>query len=67
MTRVRDFRSSALNVYTSSRLQVAWKTGMFFETRVVLAIVVQHLRRISIGKSPCSPRAGAERSGTSRY
>lgn len=34
MTRVRDFRSSALDVHTSSRLQVSWKTGMFFETRV---------------------------------
>jgi len=34
MTRVRDFNAAALDTHVSPRLQVLWKTGTFFETRV---------------------------------
>ncbi len=34
MTRVRDFNAAALDTHVSPWLQVSWKTGVFFETRV---------------------------------
>lgn len=34
MTRVRDFNAAVLDTHVSPRLQVSWKTSMFFETRV---------------------------------
>lgn len=34
MTRARDFSASALYTYSSPRLQVSWKTRMFFESTV---------------------------------